>query len=146
RLCRPDAVQTQDLVALFRAGPKDSAEDRLLQLERAIVSGSAIESDLSDVTRPRQELLEQFDLQVPVGDELRMQTEPNPHEVAVRQRCDVLLERCRGGRDRQGRYALAITGRNRLREIGIEVEMRMEIHVRGPHCQPPGRARTPFRS
>src|SRR3546814_11618899 len=84
RLRRPDAMQTQDLVALLSAGSKNSAEDRLLQLERAIMSGSAIKPDLPDVTRPRQELLEQVELQMAIGDELRMQTEPNPYEVAVR--------------------------------------------------------------
>src|SRR3546814_4180672 len=80
RLRRPDAMQTQDLVALLSAGSKNSAEDRLLQLERAIMSGSAIKPDLPDVTRPRQELLEQVELKMAIGDELRMQTEPNPYE------------------------------------------------------------------
>jgi hypothetical protein len=76
-------MQAQDLVALLSAGSKNSAEDRLLQLERAIMSGAAIKPDLPYVTRPRQELLEQVDLKMPIGDELRMQTEPDPYEGAV---------------------------------------------------------------
>src|SRR3546814_12737959 len=81
-----------------------------------------------------------------IGDELRMQTEPNPYEVAVCGQFDIPFKRLRGRRNRQGRYALAIAGRNRSREVGIEVEMRMEFRVVRPHGHPPGRARTPFRS
>src|SRR3546814_12325938 len=124
RLRRPDAMQTQDLVALLSAGSKNSAEDRLLQLERAIMSGSAIKPDLPDVTRPRQELLEQVELKMAIGDELRMQTEPNPYEVAVCGQFDIPFKRLRGRRNRQGRYALAIAGRNRSRAVGLEVEIR----------------------
>src|SRR3546814_16728747 len=80
-----------------------------------------------------------------IVDELRMQTEPNPYEVAVCGQFDIPFKRLRGRRNRQGRYALAIAGRNRSREVRIEVEMRMEIHVVRPHDHPPGRARTPFR-
>src|SRR3546814_15586555 len=107
------------------------------------MSGSAIKPDLPDVTRPRQELLEQVELKMAIGDELRMQTEPNPYEVAVCGQFDIPFKRLRGRRNRQGRYALAIAGRTRSREVGIEVEMRMELHVVSPHDHPPVRARTP---
>src|SRR3546814_13497611 len=89
RLRRPDAMQTQDLVALLSAGSKNSAEDRLLQLERAIKSGSAIKHDLPEVTRPRQELHEQVELKMAKGDELRMQTEHQHYEGAVRGQLDI---------------------------------------------------------
>src|SRR3546814_11335703 len=110
------------------------------------MSGSAIKPDLPDVTRPRQELLEQVELKMAIGDELRMQTEPNPYEVAVCGQFDIPFKRLRGRRNRQGRYALAIAGRHRPREVGIGVEMRMEIHVVRPKGPPPGRARTPLRT
>ncbi len=92
-----------------------------MQLERTIMSRSAIKPYLTDVTRPRQELLEQVDLKMSIGDELRMQTEPNPYEVAVCGQFDIPFKRLWGRRDRQGRDALAITDRNRFREVGIEV-------------------------
>lgn len=97
------------------------------------MSRAAIKPDLTNVSRPRQELLEQIDLKVPISDELRMKTEPYPYEVAVRRQFDIPFKRLRSRRDRQGRYALAIAGRNRFREVGIEVEMRMEIYVVRPH-------------
>ena len=78
-------MYAKDLSAFVSAKTKNALEDRLLEIKRAIMGWFCVEPHLANVSSLRQQLFKQRNFSRALGDQLKMQAQPDADER--RQQC-----------------------------------------------------------
>src|SRR5258707_1685194 len=125
-------MDRQDLVTGFSAGAQDPPKDFLLTSHGGKMPWAGVEPDFADVSSLAEQILPEIDLSPVLGYQLRMQPKGRSHVFGVRCEYPVARPSLGRGRHRQREYFQPFAFPDERFEVGIQVEVAVEIDE--PHA------------